>query len=263
MKELRFVINKKCNFDCYFCHQEFFTTQADFDLSLDDYLFIYNSLRQAKQVNQLVTLTGGEPTLKRDLITLLAKLHKQGALLTLVSNGSNKEKIIKSLPYIDELHISLHGYNKTDFFRVTGVRNWFQKVIETLLEISKYVGESQLFLNIVILEINSTKEKLLQLLSLLKMMKAPVQIQFLIEFIPKNCKDLLSYPAEALINNLKDLGGEIITASSSKTTVKIGPHRAHILSKCKGNIMSAYFINNHGYAFLDKTGVCQASCRLN
>ena len=77
-----------CGFRCPACHNSRLVLGHD---SIPDYPFseILNHLQSRKKWIDGVTVTGGEPTIRRDLPDLLMKLRDCGTSIKLDTNGSN------------------------------------------------------------------------------------------------------------------------------------------------------------------------------
>lgn len=91
------IFTAGCNFRCGFCHNP--------DLVLPERIVkapklseikILDYLKQNRKLIDAVTITGGEPTVQKDLIEFIKKLKNLGFLVKLDSNGTNPT-IIKTL----------------------------------------------------------------------------------------------------------------------------------------------------------------------
>ena len=87
-----------CNFRCPFCHNYdlVMTPNNCDDIPFEDILAY---LRKRKGVLDAVVFTGGEPTLSKDLKSMIKEVKDLGYLIKLDTNGTNPE-IVKEL--IDE-----------------------------------------------------------------------------------------------------------------------------------------------------------------
>ena len=93
---LRVSVTDRCDFRCVYCMSEHMTFLPKADLLTLEELDRLCSAFVAKGVSKL-RLTGGEPLVRRGIMTLFASLSrhlKSGALkeLTLTTNGSQLEK---------------------------------------------------------------------------------------------------------------------------------------------------------------------------
>ncbi len=81
-----------CNFRCPYCHnRDLVIPPADVMAYSEEDIFAH--LVQKKKVLDGVCITGGEPTLHKDLPEFIAKIKDLGLLVKLDSNGTNPEMI--------------------------------------------------------------------------------------------------------------------------------------------------------------------------
>lgn len=91
------VFTHGCNYRCPFCHNaSLVVSQNSEHISQDE---VINFLEKRKGLLDGVAITGGEPTLQKDLKDFIKKVKSLGYLVKLDTNGSNPE-ILKDL--IDE-----------------------------------------------------------------------------------------------------------------------------------------------------------------
>jgi GTP 3',8-cyclase len=111
--KIRIKITEKCNLSCPFCHCE--GTKNTEEVSLSDDNFI-GWLKELKKYFGVVHLTGGEPTLYSNLAPLCKFLKSEGYKVFITSNllllNGN---LLKALPYISKVNISLHSLNPQYF----------------------------------------------------------------------------------------------------------------------------------------------------
>ncbi len=108
-----------CNLKCEFCHNKFL---LNLDVGRD--MKVSEIIEQVKS-NLLVSgvsITGGEPTLQKDLIDLCKEIQKIGKYLNIDTNGTNPALITKLLPYISRVSLDLKGpLKKIKLEKITGV----------------------------------------------------------------------------------------------------------------------------------------------
>ena len=98
------VFTKGCNFRCHFCYNPLLVWpdretdekkyEKTYPLISEDEFFLFLSSRKGKLDG--VVITGGEPTLHRDLPEFIEKIRAMGYKIKLDTNGTNPE-IIKKL----------------------------------------------------------------------------------------------------------------------------------------------------------------------
>lgn len=91
------VFTYGCNFRCEFCHNALLVTEENHDNISEDEFFAFLSKRQG--ILDGVCISGGEPTLQRDLPEFMKKIKDMGFCVKLDTNGYEPE-ILRSL--IDE-----------------------------------------------------------------------------------------------------------------------------------------------------------------
>ncbi len=74
-----------CNFRCPFCHNALLVTEKASDFISEEELFSFLSKR--KGILDGVCITGGEPTLQKDLVPFIKKIKAMGFLVKLDTNG--------------------------------------------------------------------------------------------------------------------------------------------------------------------------------
>ena len=105
-----------CNFACPFCHNSGLVYGNEQEISEKD---IFDFLTKRKNILDAVVISGGEPTLHRDLPQFLERIKKLGYLIKLDTNGTNPE-MLKDLfekgliDYIAmDIKNSINGYPET------------------------------------------------------------------------------------------------------------------------------------------------------
>lgn len=108
------IFTNGCNFDCWYCHNKGL-------LSLNNkpkYNFdeIYQFLKSRKNFLDGVVISGGEPTLQKDLEEVVDKIKELGLKVKLDTNGTNPRMLQKLLPKLDyvamDIKNSLENYGK-------------------------------------------------------------------------------------------------------------------------------------------------------
>ena len=172
-KSLRISLTEKCNYKCFFCHEEGLdmkSSRKSNKTKEEVYNLIQEGLRNGYKD---ITFTGGEPLLKlKDVIWYFRKLREsnENPDITIVTNG---EYITDEL--IDEVHqyngkakfnISLHSLNPADYGRIICVPNEngrFEKVTQNIQKVKEKGIEVKL--NFVLLKgINTEKDKIKEIL---------------------------------------------------------------------------------------------------
>lgn len=132
------VFTGGCNFNCFYCHNRELINKSKIPQEMiiqeED---IFNFLK--KRINKLdaVSITGGEPTMHRDLPDFIRKIKEIGFLVKLDSNGTNpgmlrkliKENLVDYLAMDIKAPLTWKDYKKV--IRIEN-KNIFNKVLESV-----------------------------------------------------------------------------------------------------------------------------------
>ncbi|HNR43962.1 MAG TPA: radical SAM protein [Methanofastidiosum sp.] len=129
---LYIYLTNKCNLNCPQCYM-YTNTKRNIskELDLDPLFNIINDFKECGGTN--ITFSGGEPSLRNDLVAILKKSKNKGIKNTVLTNGTywKDEMIEEAAKYIDELQISIDGYDEESNSKTRGQGN-FSKAFETL-----------------------------------------------------------------------------------------------------------------------------------
>lgn len=117
------IFTAGCNMRCWYCHNSHILENFENKVEED---FILNFLKERKGFIDAVVISGGEPTLQKDLKEFIKKIKVLGYLIKLDTNGSNYE-VLKSL--IDE---NLLDYVAMD---IKAPLNKYSKITNTKIDI--------------------------------------------------------------------------------------------------------------------------------
>lgn len=123
--KLRISITNTCNLCCFFCHHEGISSSTESCASVPE---IERLLIQAHKLNtQEITITGGEPLIRADLVKYILKYCSEWArspLIKLITNGLLlSEDILKAAseyPAEFRVHISLHSLRNDKITQIYG-----------------------------------------------------------------------------------------------------------------------------------------------
>ncbi|MBY8985264.1 MAG: anaerobic ribonucleoside-triphosphate reductase activating protein [Candidatus Lokiarchaeota archaeon] len=128
-----------CNFKCEFCHNKYLLQpNVGREYSIKELIdkISTNSLVSG------VSITGGEPTLQKDLPELCREIKKIDKYLSIDTNGSNPGVIKTIFPYIKRVALDLKGPLEAEKLeKITGVKVDMDKIRKTLkfLKIQKEI----------------------------------------------------------------------------------------------------------------------------
>lgn len=144
-------ITEKCNLKCPFC---FGPSCRNQEIDLPSWFNLLDKFYQ-HQVRCLV-ITGGEPTLKKELQMLLEYAKKKGFFIVLSSNGLN-EKLIDFCEWIDVLSLPMdgsgfeqcnlmRGMTKEQFMQVViNMKKFKKKYPDKMLKIGTVVSKKNIY----------------------------------------------------------------------------------------------------------------------
>jgi len=117
-KSTMVIFTVGCNLNCGFCHNKYLLHE-----SVGKDMEVSELLKQIKS-NMLVSgvsISGGEPTLQKDLLELCKEIKKIGKYINIDTNGTNPQIISKLLLYINRIALDLKGpLNKKRLKKITG-----------------------------------------------------------------------------------------------------------------------------------------------
>jgi pyruvate formate lyase activating enzyme len=123
-----------CNLSCNFCHNKFLL-QPDVgnDMEIDE---IVNQVRKNPLISG-VSISGGEPTLQKDLIYLCKEISKIDKYISLDTNGTKPRVINKLLPFINRVALDLKGPLESERYeKLTGANIDINMIIETFNQVN-------------------------------------------------------------------------------------------------------------------------------
>ena len=133
-------VTDKCNSRCLTCN--IWKKRPKNELTLEEYKKIFDSLDRLLWV----TITGGEPFLRKDISQIIKLLNEKTKpkLLTIATNGilthsilSTTKEVLNTCPNLNVIvNLSLDGIGK-EHDKIRGVKGNFKKTIETFKQLKK------------------------------------------------------------------------------------------------------------------------------
>jgi radical SAM protein with 4Fe4S-binding SPASM domain len=125
-------LTPKCNFKCIHCYLDDKRTEND-EMSTSQIKSVIDILSDAGML--MLTLTGGEPLLRKDFKELYIYARKKGMQVEVFTNGFLLDeellRIFRDYPPL-ELDISLYGSTDEKYEEITGVKGAFTKVRDNI-----------------------------------------------------------------------------------------------------------------------------------
>ena len=126
-----------CNFRCPFCQNAPLVLSSSSEPVIDEDE-IFSFLKKRKGMLEGVVVTGGEPTLQRDLIPFLGRLKTLGYLVKLDTNGYRPDVLEKAMEsgYVDYVAMDIKT-SLDEYPVVAGIKNLDVSRIERSVELLK------------------------------------------------------------------------------------------------------------------------------
>lgn len=119
-----------CNFDCFYCHNRQII-EKDADIYDPDALWDF--LRKRRGLLDGVVISGGEPTLQKDLIPFVEQLKELDYSIKLDTNGSNPDVVKKTLEMgLCDYYAVDYKAPKARYKEICGESSDAEKVLETI-----------------------------------------------------------------------------------------------------------------------------------
>lgn len=201
MTKLRIELNYECNFNCRFCHHDqVMKCENNNKLTASDYSFLVKTAKEHCNINQ-ITLSGGEPTLRKDINQIIDKIAEHNVFLKLTTNGFYLNKI-NNLEKLNAISTSIHSLQHSIHQQITGTKTALPKVIENLYAIHQKQPTTNLIINMVaIKDVSITFVNLKKILDFCAETNMTLKI---IELLNPNDTDFISLSEIQTI--LKDFG---------------------------------------------------------
>lgn len=180
---MRLAVTDRCNLRCFYCMPEegLNWLQRKDLMTYDEMLQICGLL--VKMGIDKIRITGGEPFVRKDLMSFLSALSKINRLneLTITTNGVLTAPLVPELKKlgIRSVNLSLDTLDANRFFMITH-RDEFARVMETLDELLKH--DIEVKINAVVMDGKNTQD-IIPMVEMTKEM--PVSVRF-IEEMPFN-----------------------------------------------------------------------------
>jgi len=105
--KFRLKITDKCNLNCFFCHAE--GAPGVNDINVQDRTF-HEAINLLRTIYNRIHITGGEPTIHKDLGKIVDQLLSLGYEVSMTSNGLfNIKRHLSTLSKLSYLNLSIHS----------------------------------------------------------------------------------------------------------------------------------------------------------
>ncbi|MGN0367076.1 MAG: radical SAM protein [Suilimivivens sp.] len=144
------ILTQRCNAKCKMCNSHLYPTKPEEEFTVD--------LIKKLPKMQNVTLTGGEPFLRRDIEDIIKELEKKSNRILINTNGYYTKKIVDVCsrhPQVG-IRISLDGLKETHN-RIRGVHDMYEHVMNTINQLEEVRGKKDLGVGFCVQESNYTE----------------------------------------------------------------------------------------------------------
>lgn len=142
LRTIEFSLLAECNSLCVMCYASKLKRDDDTYLTVEEYRSIWQEASKLGVFS--VILSGGEPTLRKDLFDIISVMDPKNTIFALVTNSLNLNRsFLADLKKagVETIHFSLDSTNEETNDLVRGVQGHFKKVIESIHE-AKKIGMS-------------------------------------------------------------------------------------------------------------------------
>jgi len=135
-KSTMVIFTVGCNLSCGFCHNKYLLHKAvGRDIDIPE---LMGQIKSNMLVSS-VSISGGEPTLQKDLLELCKEIKDVGKYISIDTNGTNPKSIKELLPYINRVALDMKGpLNNKRLSKITGNQVNFKLIIETFRAVNNH-----------------------------------------------------------------------------------------------------------------------------
>ena len=149
INSLRISLTQRCNFNCFFCHQEGEHSPGD-ELTAEE---IEAAVNVAAELGiTKVKLTGGEPLLRDDVVEVVRRISPHVEEVSMTTNASLLDEKACSLKEagLRRVNVSLHTLNPEGFKEITGCSD--EDLVRRGVEAALRCGLHPVKLNMVVMK---------------------------------------------------------------------------------------------------------------
>ena len=116
-KSIRLKINNDCQLSCLYCHREGSKHSSSFTFLPNDINKIVSLSKELRR--NKIHITGGEPTLNKDIIKIIKEFRKNDLNISITTNGIIRKPVLEELidSGVNSFTISIHTIKPEDFIQ--------------------------------------------------------------------------------------------------------------------------------------------------
>jgi len=135
-KSTMVIFTVGCNLSCAFCHNKYLLHEGvGRDVKVPE-------LMEQIKSNMLVSgvsISGGEPTLQKDLLEICKEIKNVGKYISIDTNGTNPKSITELIPYINRVALDMKGpLNNKRLAKITGNQVNSNLIVETFRTVNNH-----------------------------------------------------------------------------------------------------------------------------
>lgn len=109
--KIRFLLTSRCTATCAYCHNEGQGTQGASLLRLSAIQHVLDTLAAAQIVPEEIVLSGGEPTLHKQVGEIARRCHATGTHVSMDTHAGHPQLLQAALPYVHELKMHIDSFD--------------------------------------------------------------------------------------------------------------------------------------------------------
>jgi len=217
-QEMRFLVTQSCNYRCKFCHGEGLQSKKHNELVPDDFGFLFAVGKKYFHMST-VTLTGGEPLFRKDIVEISRVIFEQGGLITLTTNGSLLSHRMDIGKYLNKINLSLHSLDAKSYEGIVRQKKGtLQKVTDNIILFRSIYPNITIVFNTTIVDGDNSEQKDYEaLLEFAEQVRASVKF---IELFPVEAESFV--PLSKISAQIRQLGFTEENNSARKTNFSRG-----------------------------------------
>lgn len=119
--KIRFLLTSRCTASCAYCHNEGQAKEGASLLRLTTINAILQQLAAANITPDEIILSGGEPTLHKQVGEIARRCKATGAHLSMDSHAGHPQLLQAALPYLDELKLHIDSFDAAAQYASMGI----------------------------------------------------------------------------------------------------------------------------------------------
>lgn len=121
-RSLIWLVTANCNLNCLHCYTSRF--KAHYELNTTETI---NIIKEAYDIGvSHISLTGGEPLIRKDINTIISEIYNHGMSISLVTNATIIKENLARMLYMNEVftYVSIDGSNARTHNLIRGESSW-------------------------------------------------------------------------------------------------------------------------------------------